>query len=86
MTDIRESIWHRFRWLWILLGAIVAVGISMLLTRAGETSELAWCRTEYTRARTAADTATVDASIAPFHSAAAPARVACGVLRITGRL
>lgn len=86
MVEIRRSIRFRLRWFWILLGVVVAVGIGLVLTRTRGATGVAWCRTEYSRATTAADTALVDASIPPFHSPDAPSRVACGVLRSVGQL
>jgi hypothetical protein len=86
MVGIRESISFRLRWLWILLGVALAVGIASVLTRAREATGVAWCRAGYSRATTAADTAVIDASVPPFMSRDAPPRVACGVLKSMGRL
>jgi len=86
MARLRESIWFRLRWLWILLGVALAVSIASVLTRSREASSVAWCRAGYSRATTAADTVMVDASVPPFISRDAPPRVACGVLRGMERL
>lgn len=86
MVGIRESIWFRLRWLWILLGVALAVGIATVLTRARDATGAAWCRAEYSGATTAADTVMVDASVPPFLSRDTPPRLACGILRRMGRL
>ncbi|HRP08694.1 MAG TPA: hypothetical protein PLL69_09410 [Gemmatimonadales bacterium] len=86
MVETSESIWYRYRWLWIPLAVLLTVWIALTLTRTNAAVEAAWCRSEYAKATISADTARVDASIPPFVSSNSAPRVACGVLRGMGKL
>jgi drug/metabolite transporter (DMT)-like permease len=86
MVEIRESLWYRLRWIWILLGVALAVIIAAFMTGAGDATGAAWCRAGYEQATTAADSALIDSQVPVFQSRNASPRVRCGVLRSTGNL
>ncbi len=86
MVEMRESLWYRLRWTWVLLGVALAVGIAKLMTRAGDATGAAWCRAAYAEATMAADSAMVDSQVPVFQRRDASPRVQCGVLRTRGDL
>lgn len=86
VTELRESPFYRLRWMWVAIGLAVGVAIALLLSRAGDANVAAWCRAEYSRAATAADSMTVDAMVPARERPDGSPRLACGVVRRTGGL
>ena len=86
MVVLREPLSSRLRWFWVVLAALLAIGGALFVTRSGDATAAAYCRAEYARAGTAADSALVDAQLPAFQRRDATARLTCGALRRSHRL
>lgn len=86
MVELRESFLHRMRWyVLVSLGLLAIFAAFVLFGGRGDLVGAAWCRAQYAQAGSAADTTGVDAMTPPFEGRTSAPRVACGVLRETGR-
>ena len=86
MVELREPILQRMRWYFLVgLGLMALIAAFVLFGSRGDLVGSAWCRDQYARARSAADSLRVDAMAPPFNGRTSAPRVACGTLRGAGR-
>jgi hypothetical protein len=84
VVELRESWSERFRVAGLIL-AVLVLGVVVAWLRSGDHSRTGLCRTAYAAAKTAADSARVDAWVPLVNQADAMDQVSCSVLRRTSR-
>lgn len=84
MVELRERWWERFRWVLFVI-VTLALGAGVAWLRTSDQSRSTACRQAYLQARTAADTARVDAWVPIVNRADAVDQMSCGFLRRTSR-
>ncbi|HRP08692.1 MAG TPA: hypothetical protein PLL69_09400 [Gemmatimonadales bacterium] len=77
----RDSIWYRYRWFWIPPAAGLVLWGVWVGSKARYHDQVAWCKAEYAKATTAADSARVDRSYTGFMVSIADPGPRCIVLK-----